>query len=360
MEMRKLWMSLCNLPREDLYRDLRICSKHFGPDAFFVMGSKEPRTWLSKDAIPSLHLPDQDPLLESESRDPLSEQEISSVSHSSTTCTMCKKVVAKDEYLTHFKEYHSEVQLGCPRCSSTFSSPDLLSSHYKQFHKMESEKQKVSSASSISSSSAMKCSFCDKVVTKDEYLSHFKENHLNGNQKWKSAAVAYNLWEKQHRPKMEQDNPGMDKRLINRNLSVQWRYLPESAKKPYFEEAELKVRASEKAPVLKGIKGFNRVDRMTKVQVTESASLEWMNNEENEMDDMDAKVSAGEPDPEYDPSQDEGGDNQDDHMISDEDENEDSIKKNIIKRNNALGIRGTNRQKTCVVCKSTSNDEDIR
>ena len=198
---------------------------------------------------------------------------------------------------------------------------------------------------------------CAKLTFFHTLLAFFQENHLNGNQKWKSAAVAYNLWEKQHRPKMEQDNPGMDKRLINRNLSVKWRYLPESDKKPYFEEAEMKVSANEKASSLKRNEKFNGVDRVAKVQVTKSVSLEWMNKEESGME-VDEKGSAS--DPEYDPSQDMEGDNGDDNLLSDEDDNEEPIKKNIIKANNALGIRGINRQKTCIVCNSTSNDEDIR
>ena len=77
------------------------------------------------------------------------------------------------------------MQLGCPKCSSTFSSTNLLKLHYKKFHKVEGglqppkkifagSRQNVSSAKSISLASAMTCSFCDKVVTKDEYLAHFK------------------------------------------------------------------------------------------------------------------------------------------------------------------------------------------
>ena len=51
-----------------------------------------------------------------------------------TTCSICSRVFSKDEYLTHFKEFHSEVQLGCPKCPSTFNSPDFLRAHFKKDH----------------------------------------------------------------------------------------------------------------------------------------------------------------------------------------------------------------------------------
>ena len=62
------------------------------------------------------------------------QKEVQYAEDASSACSICNLVLSQEEYLTHFEEYHSEVQLGCPKCPSTFSSPDLLRNHYKQFH----------------------------------------------------------------------------------------------------------------------------------------------------------------------------------------------------------------------------------
>ena len=49
-------------------------------------------------------------------------------------CSICDKQLNKREYLTHFKECHSDVRLGCPKCPQTYHSPELLNVHYKHFH----------------------------------------------------------------------------------------------------------------------------------------------------------------------------------------------------------------------------------
>ena len=97
IEMRKLWLKVCNLSSENLLKDPRVCSKHFKLEDLAVKGSNH----LSKDAVPSLHLPHQDPLFIS---DELSEQGISSIAPAAiSSCSFCDKFVPKDEYLIHFK-----------------------------------------------------------------------------------------------------------------------------------------------------------------------------------------------------------------------------------------------------------------
>ena len=47
---------------------------------------------------------------------------------------MCSKLLSRRDYLTHFKEAHAEVRLGCPKCPQTYHSPELLNVHYRHFH----------------------------------------------------------------------------------------------------------------------------------------------------------------------------------------------------------------------------------
>ena len=141
-------------------------------------------------------------------------------SGSATTCSLCKKVLTKDEYLTHFKvrnidlhcqmlelqnvtsfqDYHSDVKLGCPKCPQTFSSTKLLRLHYKKYHHNLSEAQKKSEPVGNSeledttqieatdsdkhqnavqpskgvSDESTTCSICNRMFSKDDYLTHFK------------------------------------------------------------------------------------------------------------------------------------------------------------------------------------------
>ena len=108
-----------------------------------------------------------------------------------SSCSICDKVLKKEEYLTHFKDYHSDVKLGCPKCPQTFSSTDRLRSHYKSSHqqmslsgvKSNSESKPTDSDSDrhqeevTSPKDITTCSICNQVFSKDEYLTHFKEYH---------------------------------------------------------------------------------------------------------------------------------------------------------------------------------------
>ena len=58
------------------------------------------------------------------------------------TCSICLKVLTKKDYLEHFKESHSDVRLGCPKCPQTYHSPELLNVHYKHFHFKKSSQGK--------------------------------------------------------------------------------------------------------------------------------------------------------------------------------------------------------------------------
>ena len=137
-----------------------------------------------------------------------------------STCSICNRVFNKDEYLTHFKvrnidwhcqmlelrnmtsfqDYHSDVKLGCPKCPQTFSSTKLLRSHYKTYHHNLSEAQRNSEpvdSSEIEDTTKMEatdsgkhqnavqpskgasaecttCSICNRMFSKDDYLTHFK------------------------------------------------------------------------------------------------------------------------------------------------------------------------------------------
>ena len=41
---------------------------------------------------------------------------------------------SKKEYLLHYKSRHQGYKLGCPKCSQTYHSPELLQVHFKHFH----------------------------------------------------------------------------------------------------------------------------------------------------------------------------------------------------------------------------------
>ena len=72
---------------------------------------------------------------------------------------------------------------------------------------------------------------------------------------------------------MVQENPDLDKRTIEKRLKVQWRYLSKSAKQPYLEEAEKKVKANFNKAPLKATKVNEKVkgvDRVTKVKSVSS------------------------------------------------------------------------------------------
>lgn len=50
------------------------------------------------------------------------------------TCSICDKRLTRRDYLTHFKEKHSDVRLGCPKCPQTYHSPEFLNEHYRHLH----------------------------------------------------------------------------------------------------------------------------------------------------------------------------------------------------------------------------------
>ncbi|TRY78742.1 hypothetical protein TCAL_16698 [Tigriopus californicus] len=49
-------------------------------------------------------------------------------------CTVCHKVMTKKGFARHFKDAHADIRLGCPKCSQTYHSPELLNVHYKHYH----------------------------------------------------------------------------------------------------------------------------------------------------------------------------------------------------------------------------------
>ena len=191
------------------------------------------------------------------------------------------------------------------------------------------------------------------TIIHDLIISHPQENHLNGNQEWKSTAVAYNLWERKQRSKLAQKDPEWNKNQFNNILGNLWKRLPESAKRPYFEEAEKKLRANEKKPALKGSEKFNGVDRVTRVKPV--SPPDWMPNEELEIE-VGADKGA-ESDPEYEPSKDEEVDNEEDHMIPDV---EDHVKQSSDKwKTTSNGLSGPG-STTCVVCGISKSDGSIK
>ena len=155
---------------------------------------------------------------------------------------------------------------------------------------------------------------------------------------------------------MAQEDPEWNKNQFNHILDSLWKRLPESAKRPYFEEAEKKLKFKENKPPLQGSEKFNGVDRGTRVKP--ASPPEWMPNEEIEVDDK----KGAESDPEYEPSKDEGEDNEEDHMIPDV---EDDIKENSC-RLKQTGTGGISHQysgpgpKTCVVCRTTERYGSIK
>ena len=56
--------------------------------------------------------------------------------------------------------------------------------------------------------------------------------------------IAENLWARQQRKKLVQENPGVPQNEISKRLGVQWRELPESDKAKYMEEADTRRKAN--------------------------------------------------------------------------------------------------------------------
>ena len=150
---------------------------------------------------------------------------------------------------------------------------------------------------------------------------------------------------------MAQEDPEWNKNQFNHILDSLWKRLPESAKRPYFEEAEKKLKAKENKPPLKGSEKSNGVDRVTRVKP--ASPPEWMPNEEIEVDDK----KGAESDPEYEPSKDEEEDNEEDHMIPDV---EDHVKQSSDKwKTTSNGLSGPG-STTCVVCGISKSDGSIK
>ena len=120
---------VCGLIPDAVKGSIRVCRDHFRdedfkrvPDTFPV----ENLDTLRDDAVPSRNLPPQ----------PTPDFH----SNSSRNCTICDKMLSKDEYLKHFREYHSDIKLGCPKCPSTFTSSELLQKHYQNNHQNKVER----------------------------------------------------------------------------------------------------------------------------------------------------------------------------------------------------------------------------
>lgn len=55
------------------------------------------------------------------------------------TCSICEQRLTRKDYLTHFKEKHSDVRLGCPKCPQAYHSPEFLNEHYRHLHLKNAE-----------------------------------------------------------------------------------------------------------------------------------------------------------------------------------------------------------------------------
>jgi hypothetical protein len=67
---------------------------------------------------------------------------------------------SKKDYLSHFKAVHAGIKLGCPKCSQTYHSPELLQVHYKHFHMRETPIFKHSGVPKRAHV-MMRCEYCD-------------------------------------------------------------------------------------------------------------------------------------------------------------------------------------------------------
>ena len=56
-------------------------------------------------------------------------------------CSLCNRTLSRKDYLTHFKDAHTEVRLGCPKCPQTYHSPEMLNLHYRHFHAQPQQEQ---------------------------------------------------------------------------------------------------------------------------------------------------------------------------------------------------------------------------
>ena len=67
----------------------------------------------------------------------------------------------KKEYLTHFKTSHAGFKLGCPKCSQTYHSPELLHVHYKHFHLRETPIFPTPGVGPKRAHVMLRCEYCD-------------------------------------------------------------------------------------------------------------------------------------------------------------------------------------------------------
>lgn len=88
-------------------------------------------------------------------------------------CTICHKVMTKKGFGRHFKDAHADIRLGCPKCSQTYHSPELLNVHYRHYHPTEVEDYEHGQSDADRSvlknvRLLMKCKSCD-ILVKDLY-----------------------------------------------------------------------------------------------------------------------------------------------------------------------------------------------
>ena len=90
-------------------------------------------------------------------------------------CSLCNRTLSRKDYLTHFKDAHAEVRLGCPKCPQTYHSPELLNLHYRHFHAQQPQPEQHSQEQTRQETSLDQCRLCKVFVSDME--RHCAESH---------------------------------------------------------------------------------------------------------------------------------------------------------------------------------------
>ena len=129
----------------------------------------------------------------------------------------------------------------CDNCSYVSYSEDDLHSHNRSAH---------------DSIKAYECNQCEfKSTLRFEVNRHQWKAHGNV-----LATASYNLWAKQHRKKVGQENPDKHIHDINKQLRTHWKALPEADMKKFVEEAKMSSQVRRNGLMKEGLKEKDSVN----------------------------------------------------------------------------------------------------
>ena len=109
---------------------------------------------------------------------------------SNKVCPICQLELNKQEYVTHFKEEHPDVRLGCTKCDHTYHDPELLNAHYRLHHAEEQQQQRHGDVMWI------------QHIDEQDTMSHPHQQQPQQQRKQKSLVTNVNRAPKPKKPKL--------------------------------------------------------------------------------------------------------------------------------------------------------------